>query len=518
LLNFVLLAILLASGGAFAITFNRGLAPGHALLNTEGITAVAFLVLVFMRSRPGEFGQRQGEGPNRYAAVALALFATILIAYWGIFGAPFLYDDFTHIADARNSTWWTVLSAFGPVEHKPGLFFRPFGFLVYWLNYLWAGTDPRKWHFASMILHGTSCSLLFALCRELRLSWPGSLGAAFLFALNASSAEAVAWIDARFDPMATCFVLASLLCVCRFLQSGRGAWILAASVAGTCAMLSKESAFFLTLLVVCLGFFRPREEYRRLSIACGCLVALAATLFAYRWWALGSVGGYRSAGGELDIVRFHPVQTVNAILVRDWTLLFFPLNWSSPPGRALTFFLVCTPIVFAACAWWARLPRRVFLGSVALTLAAALPVQHLLLIGTDLSGARIVYLLSIGWAVLWGGLFSAIARVQWRALAMAWMLVLHTLMLRHNLAAWIRVPEEANRVCAAFARSTSVTQEQVVVSGLPSKKSGVVFLANGFPECVAMNGLVPRKRIQVQDGPGANFAWNESSGRVEPLR
>lgn len=516
-MNFVLLAILLVSGCAFAITFTRGLLPGHALLNTESIAATAFLVLVFMRSRPGEF-RRQDEDQNRYAAVALALFATILIAYWGILGTPFLFDDYTHITDARNSTWRTVLSAFGPVEHKPGLFFRPFGFLVYWLNYLWAGTDPRQWHFASLIFHGTSCGLLFALCRELRLSWSGSLGAAFLFALNASSAEAVAWIDARFDPMATGFVLASLLCVCRFLGSGRSAWILAASVAGTCAMFSKESAFFMPLLAVCLGFFRPPEEYRRLSIACGCLIALAAGLFAYRWWALGSLGGYRSPGGGLDVVRFHPVQTVNAILVRDWTILFFPLNWSSPPGPALGLFLISTPIVFAACAWWARLPRRVFLGSVGFTLAAALPVQHLLLIGTDLSGTRIVYLLCIGWAVLWGALFSAIARVRWRALAMAWVLVWHTLMLRHNLAAWIRVPDEANRACAEFARTTMSTSGQAVVRGLPSKKNGVVFLSNGFPECVEMNGLVPRGRVQVQEGPGANFAWNEASGRVEPLR
>ena len=49
----------------------------------------------------------------------------ILLVYWRVLGAPFLYDDYTHIDDARRADWPTILAAFGPVEHPPGLFFRP---------------------------------------------------------------------------------------------------------------------------------------------------------------------------------------------------------------------------------------------------------------------------------------------------------------------------------------------------------------------------------------------------------
>jgi hypothetical protein len=516
-----LLAVL-AFGGAFAITFNRGSASGHALLNTEAFVAVAFLILVFLRSRPGHVGPRDQEH-NRYLAVATTLCAIVLAAYWSILDTPFLYDDYTHITDATNSTLRTLLSGFGPVEHKPGLFFRPFGFFMYWLNFLLAGSHPRPLHFSSMALHATSCMLLFALCRQLRMTWVGSLSAALVFALNASSAEAVSWIDARLDPMTTSLVLGSLLCFCRFLESGRRVWMIPALTMGACAMCSKESVFCLPLLAACLWFFRPEggrdeRERRRLWTSSAWFAGLAVALFAYRWWALGGIGGYRSSPGQTDISQLHPLHTLNALLLRDWAILFFPINWSAPPGWLLRIFLISIPIVLAACAWWGRIPRRVFLGCIALTLAAALPVQHLLLIDTDLSGSRIVYLLSVGWAILWGNLFSAIPRAHWRALAIAWMLVLQALMLHHNLAEWATVPMQARNACVAFAETLRSTTGQVTVSGLPTKKRGVVFLHGGFPECVQINGGIPMGRIQVRDGPGADYFWNDSSGRIEPAR
>jgi len=528
------LSTVLAFGGAFVITFNREAAPGHALLNTEAFLALAFLLLVFLRSNPGGAGPHDRE-PNRYKRVAVVLCAVVLAAYWRVLNSPFLLDDYTHITDATNSTLRSVLAAFGPVEHKPGLFFRPFGFFIYWLNFLWAGAHPRPWHFSSLVLHAASCLLLFALCRQIRITWIGSLAAALLFALNAGSAEAVSWIDARFDPMTTSLVLGSLLCFCRFLESGRRLWMLLALAIGACAMFSKESAYCLPLLAASFWFFRPElrfhdagderaEPDKQLSLWIGCtwFAALSVALFAYRWWALGGVGGYRSSPGQVDVGHFHPIHTLNALVLRDWAILFFPLNWSAPPGPLLRVFLISIPLVLAACGWWARMPKRVFVGCIAFTLAAALPVQHLLLIDTDLSGSRVVYLLWVGWAILWGSLFSAIPRTRWRALAIVWMLALQALMLHHNLARWTSIPMEARNACVAFAETVKSTTEPVVVGGLPAKKSGVVFLRGGFPECVQMNGGVSLGRIQVQDGPTANlrpnYFWNDSTGRIEPVR
>jgi hypothetical protein len=477
---------------------------GHALINIESFAALGFLVLLFARSRSGiSFGR--DEQPGRYAAVFVALCFVIAIAYWSTLGAPFVYDDYTHITDARHSTWRTILAAFGPMGQNGQLVFRPFGFVVYWLTYRIAGESPTLWHTASMVVHAVNGCLFFALCRSLRLSWLGSTGAAFLFTLNAASVESVAWIDARFDPSSTILVLVSLLCVVRFLDTDRKVWIVAACIAGASGIYTKESAFCLPLLAACLWFFRP-EDAGRLRIACLSLGSVAAVLFVYRWWVLGGVGGYPN--------QFHPIQVLNGFLIRDWTILFFPVNWSQPPSAPLRLFLYSLPIALGACVWWARVPRRVLLGCIALTTFAAVPVQHLLLIGTDLANTRVLYLLSVGWAILWGAVITSIPRKAWQATAIAWLLVWHALMLRHNLAFWLRVPEEARSVCTAFAQ-TALGEKQAVVSGLPQRKDGVVFLANGFPECVEMNGNLPASRVNVSGE--ANFAWNEKTGSIEPV-
>lgn len=501
------------------------LPSAHALLNIESFVALGFLLAILARSN----GREQVDGaPNRHLAVDLILCGTILVVYWRVLGAPFLFDDYTHITDAHNASWRTILAAFGPVEHKPGLFYRPFAFLVYWLNYLVAGPDPRLWHATSLLFHAADCCLLYALCRALRLSRPGSFGAALLFAVSGAATESVAWIDARFDPMTTGFVLATLLFVCRFLHSGRLVWMMAACAACAAAITSKESAFCLPLLVACLWFFGPGgagsrpakihmagREPAPLTVSFVGIATVTAVLFVNRWWALGGMGGYRSATGDSNIARFSPIRMLNAIFVRDWTILFFPVNWSESPNWLLNAFLFLTPIVLAICVWQARIPRRVFWGCVALTISAALPVQHLLLIGTDLANSRYVYLLSIGWAVLWGSIFTAIPKAGWRAFAISWMLAWHLLMVHHNLAFWLRVPEEARQVCTEFARTVSTMDGTAVVGGLPSRKSGVVFLANGFPECVAMNSGFTASRVSVYGTP--NFVWNDATSRIEPV-
>ena len=471
---------------------------GHALLNVESGIALAFLATLLARSRPSVFFSPSDE-PDRRAVVFLTLCAAILLVDWPVLFAPFVFDDYTHITDARNSSWQTILAAFGPVEHKPGLFFRPFGFLVYWLNYRAAGSDPRLWHSASLIFHAVSCCLLFTLCRSLRFNGNGSFAAALLLAVSGVSVEAVAWIDARFDPMAACLVLASLVCVCQYVDSGRWTWIAAACAAGACAMLTKETAFSLPLLAACVWSYRPSP---RLIRACAGLAALAGILFVYRWWAIGGIGGY---GGRLNLAG-----TLNGIFVRDWTILFFPINWSGVANPALWIAAAAIPL---CCVVLVRIPRRAWFGAFSFTCLVALPAQNLLLIGTDLAQTRVLYMPALGWALLWGAILTAMPRSRGWTVAIIASLICQFLILRHNMAYWLDVPGEARAICASFARTA---KDEAVVAGLPLRKNGVVFLANGFPECVAMNSDVPASRVSVRGSP--THVWNPATGQIEAIK
>jgi hypothetical protein len=483
----------------------------HALFNIEALIALGFLAALLLR----------GGVPERTTANGLRLALLIIVvvvaaAFAPILRTPFLYDDYTHITDASRFTLRVAVQEFEPVGGR-GLFFRPVGFFLYWLNYLWAAADPFWWHVSSVALHAICSCLTFLLCREAGVSRSASLAGALLFALTGLSAETVAWIDARFDLMTTAFVLMALLAICRYAASGHNGWLIGGLAAGVAGMLSKESGFCLPLLVASLAFFKDNRP--RIWRAAALTGVLSAVLFVYRWWALGGIGGYSGEGGESAILDFNILRTANALLVRQWALLFFPFNWSAPAHAVVLACVFAIPLVLATAAWMAKPSRRAIAGCISLVIAAGLPVQHLLLLSPGLSGSRALYLGSVGWAMLWAVLLDAMRRRQCIVVAGV-LLAIEAVILEHNLQVWRSTSELAQAVCATFGKTAAELRGSIVVLGLPAERTGTVFLHNGFPQCVEMNSGLAATRIQIGDSdaaqPGAhNFVWNAAAGRLE---
>ncbi len=483
--------------------------PEHAVFNVEGSIALAFVVALFARSRRGKV-QTASIGGQELLFAAVMIAAPATLAFAPILRSPFLYDDYTHIMDAAHFTWGSVAHQFAPVAGR-GLFFRPVGFFLYWLNYLGARANPVWWHASSIALHVLCSCLLYALCRELGVARFASLAGALAFAWTGAAAETVAWIDARFDLMATALVLMSLLCVCRFAAKGERLWLIVGLAIDMAGMLCKESAFCLPLLIACLSFFR--DERHRIWKAAGLAAIVAALLIAYRFWALHGIGGYGA--------HFHAVRTVEALLLRQWAILLFPFNWSAPASRPMYAVLAAIPLVLAACAWIARPRRGALAGCVAFVIAAALPVQHLLLLGPALGGSRELYLATVGWALLWAVALDGMPQ-RGGAIVAGLVLAIGVAMLEHNLTVWRETSQMVRTICTDFGRVAAQTPGPIVVRGLPAGRLGTVFLYNGFPQCVEMNSGVPSARIQTDEfpaPPGANeFIWNGATGRIDAAR
>lgn len=508
------LALVTAGGFLIFDAFYR--APlQHALMNVEGIIALSFLAVLCTRAR--RTGAAFRAGGFKGLEIAL-LIAAVALAFIPILHTPFLYDDYTHITDASQSTWRSAAMQFGPVSGR-GLFFRPLGFFLYWLNYLWAGANPTLWHAGNIAMHAVCCVLVYLLCRELGISRFPALAGALLFGLSGVSAEAVAWVDAGFVLLTTAFVLISLVAVCRYAETSKLAWLTAALIAGACAMLCKETAFCLPFLIASLALFTGRRYWNRIGRAAIFATGLTAALFAYRWWALHGIGGYLVSGGEPNVLHFNLVRTVDALFLRQWAVLFFPFNWAIPSGPMLRSAVAGSPFLLAAYALVAAPPRRGLIGCIAFILGAALPVQHLLLISPDLSGSRTLYLGYVGLGVFWAFILETTPRIPSIALA-AVFLAIQCSMLEHNLKTWRETSELARSVCVAFGQRIAGTNDTVLVRGLPSTRNGAVFLRNGFPQCVEMNSGVPGWRIEVSEAdakPGQRvFRWDESSARMLP--
>ena len=125
------------------------------------------------------------------------------------------------------------LKRLGGLAHAWGFFsgldffsyYRPVGFVSFAADASVWGWHAGGFHVTNLVLHCVNVLLVFALAR--RLVTPSVAGlAAALFAAHASNQEAVYWISARFDLLATCGVLATVL-----LATKRQAWCVAAAMA-----------------------------------------------------------------------------------------------------------------------------------------------------------------------------------------------------------------------------------------------------------------------------------------------
>ena len=79
------------------------------------------------------------------------------------------------------------------------------------------GSAPLGYHLANILLHALSACLLFMLLR--RLSAPGALLAAFVFALHPVHVESVAWVSELKNVLSGVFYLAAALAYLRYHDS-----------------------------------------------------------------------------------------------------------------------------------------------------------------------------------------------------------------------------------------------------------------------------------------------------------
>lgn len=485
--------------------------------NAAALVAVSFLLLTLGRKQAAAvFHAGAGSG---FQLSLIAAAATI--PFLPNLRTPFVFDDYTHLSQASHATWRILTEAFQP--EPGGLFFRPVTFISYWLGYQWAHLEPARWHLWSMAVHAVNSGLVYVLLRRLGRAATASLCGALLFALHGTRAETVSWTDARSDLLAAFFVLAALLCVQAYAHSGRRLLYVPLAACAVLAVCTKEAAFCLPLLPLTLLPFAQGRERRRVLMSAALLALICGAMFAYRWWALGGIGGYVDATGARMILQSRPLKTLEALLFRQWAFLFFPINWSVPLAWWMSASAVAFAVVLILCARQGGAPRRLLLAGLAFVMAAALPVHHLLLLQPDLAGARLLYLPVVGLAIFWSVAIESYGHSQ-RGVAPAVVLVLFNLAaLAHNLRPWRAVPAESQAVCRAAGRALAADPRPMFVAGLPYKKNGVYFLSNGFPECVAMNWGADVSRVQVVSGaaaPGGGrlFVWNPEKGELEEQR
>jgi tetratricopeptide (TPR) repeat protein len=174
-------------------------------------------------------------------------------------------------------------------------YFRPIFINLFTLNYALFGTAPWGWHLVNVLIHTGVTLLVFVVSREITgRNWVAAL-TAMLFAVHPAHAESVAWVSGVTDPLMCLLLLPALYFYLRFRKQ-RAKYLLGCALGFYfLALLSKETAVALPVIVVyCeLIHFKEGATFRDRLVRASRIMALfavpTAIYFLLRYHALGTL-------------------------------------------------------------------------------------------------------------------------------------------------------------------------------------------------------------------------------------
>jgi Flp pilus assembly protein TadD len=270
---------------------------------------------------------------------------------------PFYLDDYREIVYSpliKDFSYFTSYLSSGGIG---SLISRSFGYLTFALNYQIGGLNVVGYHLVNIGIHLLSALLVYRIV-SLTLITPyfvdgrdnkaavnraGFIAflAALLFVAHPLQTQAVTYIIQRFASLVALLYLLSLSCYikARIIKNEPGklhfacvAWFAAALVSGLLALMTKQNAFTLPLVVILyeMMFFPDsiKKKTRTLSILLAAAVAGVTIVVAASGKPISVLLAVldRATTVEPDISRLDYLTTQIRVLVTYLRLLIFPVG------------------------------------------------------------------------------------------------------------------------------------------------------------------------------------------------
>ena len=285
------------------------------------------------------------------AALALLVFA----AYYPALFAGFVWDDKVFLDAPPISTfagladiWFTP----GSLEFEGH--YWPLVYTTFWLEHKLWGFTPFPFHLSNIILHGANSFLLWRLLA--RLEVPGAWLIAAVFALHPAHVEAVAWIIARKDLLATFFYLLAAHRYLCFRATSSGGIYLAVLVFFTAGMLSKSFVITLPAAMLIWVWWRHGRVVGRDVMQVVPLLALGFAIIVFdmiHYLARADLDFEYSAVERVLIASKALWFYASKLLWPDPLLVIYPL-WEVDAVGWRDWLYLPAAIALALALWWAR--------------------------------------------------------------------------------------------------------------------------------------------------------------------
>jgi tetratricopeptide (TPR) repeat protein len=456
-------------------------------------------------------GRRRADSSARgapawaWAVPALAA----LVLYARALRFAFVWDDWDLIvrnAALQGPEWGrTLVQDFWQSTGGGTGMWRPLVTLSYRVDGVLSQWQPWAFHLVNVLAHAVSSALVARLALARRIPPALAMAAGLVFASTPAASESVAWIAGRTDAFAAAFTLAAVLLarawrVRRSRLAGAAALLCAAF-----ALLAKESALVLPLLLAADAADAKAEPERAgvRDVLVPGLVLVALWAIAHRLVVPGSShpASPGAAAGLAAIVWAH------LAWLAPWAP-HAPLldRWQAPaPAVAAVAWVGLAALVVLA----ARLARRrvPLLLPLALLVLPLLPVAAASLLETGVRFAERALVLpaaGLALALAWARARAPVARRRWATASLVAWAALQTAFALAPIAAWADDAARIRRIAETRPRDVDALlglADLLSTEGKPDQALGWIQRA----EAVAPGSAAPLvARASLAYRAGAN--------------
>ncbi|MEN3330725.1 MAG: protein O-mannosyl-transferase [Blastocatellia bacterium] len=385
----------------------------------------------------------------------LGLLLLVTLAFANSINGELVHDDTAQIANNQmfghwdgatlgrvlTRDYWAALQPEVAGDELASLYYRPAFSLFLMAGYEIVGRRPAGWHLIVLLLH-MLCALLAFVTLEKTLQAASALAdrprrllaacAAAVFAIHPAQSESVAWIAGAVGLMSTALMLATFYCYLHYREQRRAAILATMMLLFALAMLTKESAIVLILIVAAHELFifngdaRGPVRLRRAALVALPFALIGAIYMVLRHLALGVWMG-RIANlnfpDDAALTFADTLRTLPALFIAYVKLIVFPLGLSEFYDfgyvRALgwaTFWMPLAALLFA-CLILLRAAARNMTTRLGLIWFALPLLPHLntrAFVSDEIIHDRYLYLSLLGVGILVGGLLvQGAGKLKW---------------------------------------------------------------------------------------------------------
>ncbi len=347
-------------------------------------------------------------------------------------------------------------------------------------DYKLFGLHWPAYHLQSIALHIANAVLIYFLANDLGLGKRQGWAGAVLFSAAPLTFEAVLWPAARFDLLATFFILLTLRVVIKCLKKEGAGFLDWASAGGlyALALLNKESAYCVPLLVLFLmasgkTWGIARADRRNATGLLAALGVVTAVMLSLRFALYHNLGGYATPMGESAHAHFG-FKTISSLFTRVFAIGLFTANLSAGISLLLGIGLLLFVISLVVIVVSGVKITSVEMGLLALVLISALPTLNIIgWIGVNAQQSRYLYLPGI-WLMLLFARF--LYMTDWPVVTLVLLLAANVSVSFSDLGIYKDMLRRTVWLADDVrARSLQTNMKQVVLLDLPPEANGVFF-------------------------------------------